>query len=56
MHQQSAADWVNQLDMQPHPEGGFYKEVFRSLQSVNRVGSDVIRNACTAIHYLLETI
>jgi predicted cupin superfamily sugar epimerase len=54
MHNQSAAEWISQLDLQPHPEGGFYKEVFRSQQNVNRTGEDTIRNACTAIYYLLE--
>ena len=37
----TAAEIVNLLDMQPHPEGGFYKETFRD-------------EASTAIYYLLE--
>jgi len=54
MPEQRAADWINQLNLEPHPEGGFYKEVFRSQASVNRIGSDVRRTACTSIYYLLE--
>lgn len=54
MPQQSAADWINQLNLEPHPEGGFYKEVLRSQQYVSRVDSNVVRHACTAIYYLLE--
>ncbi len=37
----SAADVVQMLALQPHPEGGFYRETFRD-------------DASTAIHYLLE--
>ncbi|RIL40365.1 cupin, partial [Mammaliicoccus fleurettii] len=22
--------WLNQLDLQPHPEGGYYKEVIKA--------------------------
>ena len=36
-----ASDFVTKLDMQPHPEGGFYKETYRSDFS-------------TGIYYLLE--
>jgi len=54
MPQQSPAEWISQLNLQPHPEGGYYKEVFRSQQHVNRVGSDDVKQACTSIYYLLE--
>lgn len=37
----SAAEIVEMLEMQPHPEGGYYKETFRD-------------DASTAIYYLLE--
>jgi uncharacterized protein len=51
---QTAGYWIRHLNLQPHPEGGYYKEVFRSLQLVNRPGSAEIRKACTSIYYLLE--
>lgn len=54
MHQQNASYWINQLSMQPHPEGGYYKEVFRSRQEVSRIGSTDVKQACTSIYYLLE--
>lgn len=54
MHQQNASYWINHLNLQPHPEGGYYKEVFRSLQQVSRAGSDTLKQACTSIYYLLE--
>jgi len=48
---------VQQLNMQPHPEGGFYKETYRSAlavagqQVVNTFGEE--RKASTAIYFLL---
>ena len=54
MRQEDASYWIERLKMQPHPEGGFYKEVFRSQQSVLRVGENETRQACTSIYYLLE--
>lgn len=44
---------VEALDLRPHPEGGWYREVHRSGQSVDLPGGGR-RDACTAIHYLLE--
>jgi predicted cupin superfamily sugar epimerase len=46
--------WIEHLNLQPHPESGFYKEVFRSVEQVSRAGSGEIRQACTSIYYLLE--
>ncbi|WP_419699779.1 cupin domain-containing protein [Mucilaginibacter sp. NFX135] len=54
MNTQNAAYWVQRLTLQPHPEGGYYKEMFRSEQQVNRVGETAIKQACTSIYYLLE--
>ena len=48
------ADWralVTALDLQPHPEGGFYREVFRSGLQVPFHGAS--RSAGTSIYYLL---
>lgn len=39
------------LDLRPHPEGGFYREMFRSGQAVQFRGAP--RSAGTAIYYLL---
>jgi predicted cupin superfamily sugar epimerase len=51
---QNAAYWINHLQLQPHPEGGYYKEVFRSQQSISRVGAAAVKQACTSIYYLLK--
>ncbi|MEO0546903.1 MAG: cupin domain-containing protein [Pseudomonadota bacterium] len=39
----NAQDLVSMLGLEPHPEGGFYRETFRDAD-----------NASTAIYYLLE--
>lgn len=51
---QNAAYWITHLNLQPHPEGGFYKEVFRSARDVTRTTAPNIKQACTSIYYLLE--
>lgn len=42
---------VMRLGLQPHPEGGYYRETFRSDQRVSCHGSP--RSAATSIYYLL---
>jgi predicted cupin superfamily sugar epimerase len=54
MNLQTAAYWIAYLNLQPHPEGGYYKEVFRSEHLINRLGSSAIKRAITSIYYLLE--
>ncbi|WP_428330895.1 cupin domain-containing protein [Mucilaginibacter sp.] len=49
-----ASYWINRLQLLPHPEGGYYKEVFRSAIEVTRQPSAVVKQACTSIYYLLE--
>ncbi|MCX4093481.1 cupin domain-containing protein [Nocardia sp. alder85J] len=41
------------LDMQPHPEGGWYRETWRSPVEFTPSGYDGTRTAATAIHFLL---
>src|ERR1700761_9328332 len=48
-------DWISRLNLQPHPEGGYYREVFRSNNAVMRAGANETHSACTSIYYLLET-
>ncbi|MES2376230.1 MAG: cupin domain-containing protein [Bacteroidota bacterium] len=50
----TAQYWINHLNLQPHPEGGYYKEVFRSVNGVTRVNETGVKQACTSIYYLLE--
>lgn len=48
--QMTAQDWIDQLGLLPHPEGGFYKETYRS-ELVNEHD----RSASTAIYFLLRS-
>ncbi len=50
----TAAYWIDHLNLQLHPEGGFYREVFRSDKQVLRIGEQAVKQACTSIYYLLE--
>jgi predicted cupin superfamily sugar epimerase len=50
----TAPYWISKLELQPHPEGGFYKEVFRSQMEVKRLGEANAKQALTSIYYLLE--
>jgi predicted cupin superfamily sugar epimerase len=43
---------IDQLDLKPHPEGGSYRELYRSSACVHTARGD--RSAITAIYYLLE--
>ena len=44
---------VQKLGLIEHPEGGFYKETYRSSSSME-TEQNAIRNVCTAIYFLLE--
>lgn len=44
---------VDELGLRPHPEGGFYAEVFRSTRSVQPHDARSPRRALTTIDFLL---
>lgn len=50
--------WIKNLDLKPHPEGGYFKEVFRSEGKIpkacshNRFGGD--RSYMTSVYFLLS--
>lgn len=50
--------WIDQLALQKHPEGGWFKEVYRSEEKIiagalpKEIKGD--RNICTSIYYLLS--
>lgn len=46
-----AEELISQLNLQPHPEGGYFKETFRSVTAV--VSGKSARSASTAIYFLL---
>ncbi len=54
----SALDWIRHLGLQPHPEGGYFRETYRATESIAHqhlperfAGS---RSFSTAIYFLLE--
>jgi predicted cupin superfamily sugar epimerase len=49
----SAKELITQLQLVPHPEGGWYREVHRSAELIETPRGP--RSALTAIYYLLES-
>lgn len=49
--------WVNHLDLLPHPEGGFFKEMYRSEATVSadimEAGMKGDRSLATGIYFLI---
>jgi predicted cupin superfamily sugar epimerase len=49
--------WINELQLKPHPEGGWYAEVFRDsrlIQSKSSTGAEKSYSAGTGIYFLLD--
>jgi uncharacterized protein len=54
---ESAQHWIDRLNLQPHPEGGWYRETYRAslmLPQAALPGFTGDRAASTAIYFLLE--
>ena len=52
MHKR-AKDLISELGLQPHPEGGYFREVFRSPHKVQPLDERSARSALTTIYFLL---
>jgi predicted cupin superfamily sugar epimerase len=52
MHKR-AKDLISKLDLQPHPEGGYFREIFRSSHKVQPKDERSVRSALTTIYFLL---
>lgn len=48
----TARDWIAELELEPHPEGGWFREHYRASGLIETPSGP--RNASTAIYYLLE--
>ncbi|MGB0404479.1 MAG: cupin domain-containing protein [Salibacteraceae bacterium] len=50
--------WIEKLQLSPHPEGGYYKEVYRSENEIDILSTDgktsLKRNSLTSIYFLLK--
>lgn len=57
MISRTADDWIKQLALQPHPEGGYYRETFRSDEHIPKIGLPerftTDRAFATSIYFLL---
>jgi uncharacterized protein len=55
----NAAFWISRLELKPHPEGGWFKEIYRSGEILDAAclpdGTSGPRNLCTSIYFLLES-
>ncbi len=55
----SINDLISRLELKPHPEGGFYKETYRSFGEIKKSSLDKnyhgIRNYSTCIYFLLTS-
>ncbi len=54
----SAQDWIQELDLQQHPEGGWFKESYRSdliLPATALPTQQAERNCATVIYFLLAS-
>lgn len=45
--------WIDHLALEPHPEGGFFKETYRSNSEVDPIGFEGKRSVSTGIYFLL---
>jgi len=52
MHER-AKELISELGLQPHPEGGYFREVFRSAHKVQPLDERSPRSALTTIYFLL---
>ena len=52
MHKR-AKDLISELGLRPHPEGGYFREVFRSAHNVQPSDERSMRSASTTIYFLL---
>ena len=48
-----AQQLIDSLRLQPHPEGGWYRQVYKSSERVTRHSDDAQRSAITTIYFLL---
>lgn len=50
----TAENYIEQLNLLPHPEGGYYKETYRSSNEIQANGFNGSRSVATSIYFLLR--
>jgi uncharacterized protein len=53
MANRRAAELISALALTPHPEGGFYREIYRSASTVSPADDRAARASLTTIYFLL---
>jgi uncharacterized protein len=48
-----AKELISELDLKPHPEDGYFREIFRSKHKVQPLDERSARSALTTIYFLL---
>lgn len=48
-----AQEIITRLNLQAHPEGGYYREIYRAPLRIKPEGFETSRSACTTIYFLL---
>lgn len=55
MSDNARADWlIRELQLEPHPEGGFYRQLYRSESAVSPADDRAVRASLTTIYFLLR--
>jgi predicted cupin superfamily sugar epimerase len=54
VNQTRADELISALQLMPHPEGGFYRETYRSPSAVQSLSPLELRSAVTTIFFLLK--
>lgn len=52
----TAQDWINQLGLKAHPEGGYYRETYRNPSLIQPSDEEEVRNLATSIYFLLANV
>ncbi|WKA53317.1 cupin domain-containing protein [Planococcus shixiaomingii] len=47
--------WIDHLNMEEHPEGGYFKQSFKSRETIERESHPGQRNLYTSIYFLLRS-
>lgn len=55
LQMKNAKYWVESLDLLAHPEGGYFKEVYRSENTFTPNGFSGDRSYATSIYFLIES-
>jgi predicted cupin superfamily sugar epimerase len=50
----TAEEWIEKLGLAPHPEGGYFKEMYRCARTIDSAKEEESRSLSTSIYFLLK--